>query len=281
VFLVSHPLTAEELRSQVAAVPFWWHSLDLGNGVVTRGCKTPRVLQDELAYCHLPDLCGRTVLDIGAWDGFFSFQAERLGAARVVALDHYVWSIDFSQPHPSSQLPEHVPSVRHPDDLPGKRGFDLAHRVLGSRVEPTVADFMEVDLTTLGQFDVVLYLGVLYHMRHPLLALERLAKVTRDLAVIETDAFCIPGLEDRAFCQFFETDELAGDPTNWWSPNAQAVIGMCRAAGFRKVQIQSHPRPARFRRLKMLRRRLQSLLRLSPRKDAGIYHYRLVAHAYK
>jgi len=56
---------------------------------------------------------------------------------------------------------------------------------------------------------------------------------------------------------------------------------MCRAAGFRKVQIQSHPRPARLRRLQMFRRRLQSLLRLSPRKDAGIYHYRLVAHAYK
>ena len=53
-------------------------------------------------------------------------------------------------------------------DLPGRRGFDFAHAALGSRVEPVVADFATVDLHALGAFDVVLYLGVLYHMKEPL-----------------------------------------------------------------------------------------------------------------
>ena len=277
--LMSHSFTAEDLQAQVATVPFWFHSLDLSHGVVTPGHKSPRLLQEEVEDLHLPDLRGRTILDIGAWDGFFSFQAERLGAARVVALDHYVWSIDMSQTRPASQLVEHFPHMWRPDTLPGKRGFDLAHAVFGSRVETRVADFMDVDLATLGQFDVVLYLGVLYHQRHPLQALERVAKVTRDVAIIETEAVNIPGLEDRAFCQFFESDELAGDPSNWWAPNAQALIGLCRAAGFRKVEVQVQ-RGLTLKGVKRFAGRLRNVMRLEPAKDRGLGRYRLVAHAY-
>jgi len=276
---MSHSYTAEEIQERVAAVPFWFHSIDLGHGVVTPGHKSLRLLQEEVANCHLPDLRGRTVLDIGAWDAFFSFQAERLGAARVVALDHYVWSIDMSQTFPASQLAEHDPQRWRPDTLPGKRGFDLSHKLLGSLVEPRVADFMEVDLATLGQFDVVLYLGVLYHQRHPLQALERVAKVTRDLAVIETEAVNIPGLEDRAFCQFFESDELAGDTSNWWAPNAQALISLCRAAGFRKVEVQVQ-RVFTWKGVKKVAGQLRNVMRLGPPKDRGLGRYRLVAHAH-
>jgi tRNA (mo5U34)-methyltransferase len=237
-------------------------------------------LEDQLAQCQLPDLRGRTVLDIGAWDGFFSFYAERNGAARVVALDHFVWSIDFSRvPVPWST--RQARDAWHHQKLPGKRGFDLAHRVLDSRVETMVADFMETDLSALGQFEIVLYLGVLYHQRHPLLALERLAQVTREVAIIETEAIAVPRFEDRAFCQFFETDELAGDSTNWWSPNARALVGMCRAAGFREVELQ-HAHPHSFRtRIHDWRKRCKARLGWGPREDAGLVRYRLVAHAFK
>ena len=78
-------------------------------------------------------------------------------------------------------------------DLPGRRGFDLAHRALESRVEPVVADFTTVDLRELGVFDIVLYLGVLYHMKEPLSCLERLRAVTGQIAVIETVAAQVPG----------------------------------------------------------------------------------------
>src|SRR5205807_7937958 len=98
-------------------------------------------LHDALPIClSLPDLQGKSVLDIGAWDGFFSFAAERAGAARVVALDHYAWSLDLGAIHARLQgvdLPtfELTPDVWLPDVLPGKQGFDLAHRALRSRVE--------------------------------------------------------------------------------------------------------------------------------------------------
>ena len=77
-----------QLEKMAESVDFWWHSIDLGQGVVTKGAKTPETLQHELESLRLPDLRDKTVLDIGAWDGFFSFEAERRGARHVVALDH-------------------------------------------------------------------------------------------------------------------------------------------------------------------------------------------------
>ena len=137
--------------------------------------------------------------------------------------------------------------------LPGRQRFDLSREVLGSRVEAVVADFMRLDTAELGRFDVVLFLGVLYHLESPLEGLYRLAQVTGDLAVIETEAVAMPGYEDRALCEFFESDELQDDPTNWWVPNMRALLGMCRAAGFASVEpVQGPPqsllkRPLRYR----------------------------------
>src|SRR5439155_2446307 len=114
-----------------------------------------------------------------------------------------------------------------------KRGFDTAHRARRSTVESRVADFMTMPLDEC--FDVVLFLGVLYHMKDPLGSLERVAAVTKNLAVIETEAMVVPG-HARALCEFLESDELAGDVTNWWVPNEAALLGLCRAAGFARVE---------------------------------------------
>lgn len=269
---MSTVVAASDKQQLVDEVGYWWHSIDLGDGVITPGWKSPRILQRELANFRLPNLAGRTVLDIGAWDGYFSFQAERLGAERVVALDHFAWSIDRKTRNNASRRrdmrvseklsPDQNVDCWRPDELPGRRGFDLAREKLGSEVEPVVADFMKTDLAELGQFDVVLFSGVLYHMRHPLLALERLAQVTGELAVIETAAVWTD--RRRAWCEFFETNELGNDHTNWWTPNEKALIGMCRAAGFRRVDILVRPTwSVRFK----------SRLRRAT--------YRLFAHAYK
>ncbi len=90
-------MDAAELQKAVAQVPRWWHSIDLGNGIVTPGIKTPAIHQQELASWRLMDLHGKTVLDVGAWDGYYAFEAERRGAKRVVAVDHYVWSVDWAK----------------------------------------------------------------------------------------------------------------------------------------------------------------------------------------
>jgi len=261
---------ARELCDRVAGIPFWFHSIDLGMGVVTPGHKPRELHERELASLRLPDLPGKSVLDIGAWDGFYSFAAERLGAARVVALDHHVWGLDreaknrykaeceekgIPQRHPSR-----IPGLWRFDELPGKRGFDLAHAVLRSRVEAVVGDLMRVEPESLGQFDVVLYLGVLYHMENPLESLRRVRQLTKAIAIIETEAVAIGGHHDRPLCEFFPvTAQLLDDPTNFWAPNAPALIGLCETAGFGRVVLLNTP----------------------PTPDSGqIARYRLVAHAF-
>ena len=241
------------VRAAVAAVPGWFHSVDVGGGVLTPGHKSNETLGGELALLGLPDLHGLSVLDIGAWDGYFSFACERMGAQRVVALDHYAWSVDFPALHRYNQecreagrAPdphETVPGVWRPDTLPGKQGFDTARRLLGSGVESVVGDFMTMDLAALGQFDVVLFLGVLYHLREPFEALRRLATVTRGLAVVESVCVVVPGMEHHAIAEFLESDELNGDPTNWWAPNRKALMAFARAAGFGRVECPVAPPP--------------------------------------
>jgi tRNA (mo5U34)-methyltransferase len=245
--------STEELQREIDAIPYWWHSIDLGDGVVTPGKMAALArmdgracMQQALGILRLPDLRGKSVLDIGAWDGFYSFEAERQGASRVVALDHYVWSVDWEAAGRSGSTasPHERAEAWQPERLPGKRGFDLAHRELGSSVEAVVGDFMTMDLEPLGRFDVVMFLGVLYHLHNPFAAIERLTQVTAGLVVIESEAVAFPGMEHLALCEFFESDERAGDATNWWAPNMQALTGMCRAAGFEQVEVVVGPPPA-------------------------------------
>jgi len=247
--------TREELEAASASwAGRWWHSIDLGEGVVTPGAKPLETMRREVDQLGLPDdLSGKSVLDIGTWDGGFSFEMERRGADRVVALDHYMWSIDIPaqqeelnrcsasgvQPRPWDQ----IPTVWRPDDLPGRGGFDAARRALDSKVEPVVGDFQEMDITALDQFDVVLYLGVLYHVHDPFRALQRLAKVTKELALIETELVAIPGAEHYGAWEFIGGDDLNRDPTNWWIPNRTGLVSILRAAGFAKVEMAEGPTP--------------------------------------
>lgn len=258
------------LFDKVAAVPFWFHSVDLGHGVVTPGLKSPELHERELASLCLPDLRGKSVLDVGAWDGFYSFAAERLGAARVVALDHHVWGLDREAKHRykaecrekgiPQQHPSLIPELWRFDELPGKRGFDLARKALQSRVEAVVGDLMRVEPESVGKFDVVLYLGVLYHMESPLESLKRVRRLTKEVAVIETEAVAVGGFGERPLCEFFPpAAKLSDDPTNFWAPNAPALAGLCEAAGFNRVKLlTAAPAPRRGR----------------------IARYRLVAHAF-
>jgi tRNA (mo5U34)-methyltransferase len=283
-------MDTDELHARIEAAGPWWHSIELAPGVVTPGGKSQELLRAEVAALRLDDLDlrGKTVIDIGAWDGFYSFEAERRGAARVVALDHFIWSIDIAKAGQYGQscrergVPveplETVPGLWCPDTLPGKRGFDLAHAVLGSRVEPRVGDLMSEDPASIGQFDVALFLGVLYHLRNPLGGLMRLAALTREVAIIESHAILLPGHESKAFCEFHEGSALNHDPSNWWVPNENALLGMCRAAGFRKVErVNEKPAepPPRERTI------AQRLRGRPPKRARGPIEYRAIVHAWK
>ena len=273
-------VSAQEVRRRVDLVPFWFHSIDVGHGIITPGKKSADVQRAELESLRIPDVTGKTVLDIGAFDGFYSFEAERRGAASVTALDHYVWSMDleahdrhWQESRARGEVPRAYQEMPYwkPSELPGKRGFDTAHELRRSGVRTVVADFMEMDLEALGTFDVVLFLGVLYHMQNPLESLKRVAAVTREVAVIETQAMAVPGLEDRAVCQFFESNELNYDVSNWWAPNRLALEGMCRAAGFKRVDTIARHKARPIDHLRRARRIGRPT----------INHYRAVVHAWK
>jgi tRNA (mo5U34)-methyltransferase len=239
-----------DLRQRVDEIK-WWHRIDLGQGIVTPGRDpTPQ----KLERLKLPDLTGKTVLDVGAWDGFFSFEAERQGARRVLATDSFCWS---------------GPGVGT------KAGFELAREVLSSNVEDREIDVLDLSPENVGVFDVVLFLGVLYHMRHPMLALEKVAGVTGELLVVETAVDMLH--VRRPSMAFYPGGELKGDPTNWVGPNPAAVRGMLQSVGFRKVEVVY--RDSIFRQVgRALRNKLKDR---RPYLLRGLVQGRIVCHAWR
>lgn len=227
----------------------WFHSIDLGQGIVTPGRTDPG--KQTLPRLGLPaDLNGKTVLDIGAWDGFFSFESERRRAKRVLATDSHAW-------------------------WTRKPAFELARRALGSHVEDFDIDVMDLAPDRIGTFDLVLFLGVLYHLRHPLLALEKVFSVTGSHLILET----VVDLTWTSYpaMRFYPGDELAGDASNWFGPNPAAVVGMLKAVGFRKVEIVS----AQYRPL--LYRIGRAILKRRMYKPfwPAIQNDRIVVHAWR
>lgn len=246
---------------------FWYHSIGLGTET-TPGQKSPELLDQEWNELGVPALHGKTLLDIGAWDGYFSFRGEREGAARVVALDHYVWCTRlveqqayYRQTRESGEayLAPHLnPSMWDPRGLPGRAGFDLARSRLESQVEAAVVDFANDDLSGLGTFDVVIFAGVLYHLEDPMGAIRRLASLTNEVAIIRTVAVHVPRVSS-AMWEFYPGAELEGDSSNWWAPNRLALEGAVMAAGFRSCVCRSH----------------------TPTADDGVVRYILTVQAWK
>ncbi len=274
-----------ELQAQADQLG-WYHTIDLGHGVVTKGIGVQPTGSEIL-----PDVSGKSVLDIGAWDGKFSFLAENGGANRVVALDHYAWGVDFAAR--GAYWNECIAAGTLPDqsrdetdfwrpDLPGRRGFEFAAAALSSKVEPVVADFQTVDLDQLGQFDVVLYLGVLYHMKEPLTCLERVRSVTKEVAVIETEAVHFQNLEHEVLLQFHAGSTLRTDFGNWYVVTIAALHNLCRAAGFTEVRtVHGPPGPVTEPRPPVkvrLGRRLADIA--PPSASAPSENYRAIVHAY-
>ena len=245
------PFTKDELQRRADALR-WYHAIDLGQGVVTRGVDNS---PERLARLRLPDrLDGRSVLDIGAWDGFFSFEAERRGASRVVAADHYAWhGVGWATGQ-------------------GKAGFEFARAALQSRVEDVDVDVLDLSPERLGAFDVVFFLGVLYHVPNPLLALERVSSVTRDLLILETVVDMV-GIS-RPAAAFYPGRELNADPTNWWGPNHAAVAGMLRAVGFMRVEVITPARSAPYRAARAIYHQLKGKnpLVAAFRQDRAVFH---------
>ncbi|MEO1086309.1 MAG: class I SAM-dependent methyltransferase [Acidobacteriota bacterium] len=165
----SEPGLESWLREQVAEEPIWFHRLALRPDLVTPGISDPAV--DKLPYFGLPeDLSGQRVLDIGCAEGFFSFEAERRGAAEVVAIE----------PYPDS----------------GRR-FQLVKIAEGSKAILYRTNVYDLDPRAFGTFDLVLFFGVLYHLRNPMLALERIREVCTGTILVQSACEERPELGDE------------------------------------------------------------------------------------
>lgn len=208
---------AANLPADVAALR-WFHSIDLGNGIVTPGVIPLRVLKAQAAIYFADDVSGRTVLDIGAWDGFNAIEAVRRGTSRVMATDHWVWK-------------------HHP--WASRATIELARDRLAPLLE--IADIDVPDLTPerVGSFDVVLFAGVLYHVRHPLLTLEKVARLAANTLIVETHLDA--RRSRRPAMIFYPGTELNGDGSNWWGPNRPCVEAMLRDVGFEHIEYARHP----------------------------------------
>jgi tRNA (mo5U34)-methyltransferase len=206
------------IRDRIASVSFWWHQIEVAPGIFSPGKDITRA---RLEGMHLPErMEGKRVLDIGAYEGFFTFECERRGAD--------VTAMDVLDPNQS--------------------GFGVAHELLGSEARHVQQSVYNLHPEIIGQFEIVLFLGVLYHLRHPLLALDRIYDVCKDLLILESQIcdHCFidqngnplslnklsPELEKLPMAQFYPNDELNHDPSNWWSPNLIALEKMIETSGF-------------------------------------------------
>lgn len=215
----------ENLQAEMNAIQ-WFHSIDLGPEL---GC-TPGACKDDhirLKYMNMPaSLEGMTCLDVGTWDGYFAFEMEKRGAEKVVATD--IWG-DYE--------------VLGLDLHNTGRGFQFARARLNSKVEALYASVYEIDDIIWGldaeiAFDVIVYAGVLYHLKDPLESLKRINRLLAPggLLILEThlDLMKFP----RPAIALYTGDECNRDETNYCGPNPAAVEILLKWSGFNNIAFQ-------------------------------------------
>ncbi len=210
------PATVERKLNSLA----WYHWMRFRAGGRELATPTPQQRTDRiwaaLVELGLPeDMSGMRALDLGCCDGFYSFVMEQRGA-EVTSLDYR----DVSQ-----------------------GGFGVARDLIGSRIEPQVATVYELAPERIGRFDVVLFLGVLYHLRHPILALDKIRGVTQAGGMLFVESGIDPDREDPV-ATFHARDSWDGNWTNWFRPTDAAVLAWLDATEFR---VTASARPVRNR----------------------------------
>lgn len=198
-------LTPELVHTLIQTNPIWAHTIPLPFGIKTPGTLTCEEAQKHTALGIPKNLHGFTVLDVGCWDGYYSFLCEKRGAT-VTAIDSLMHRL-------------------------GSRGFDIAKDILNSKVEFHQLDVYNVE--TLNQrFDIVLYFGVYYHLKDPLLVFEKLHKITRLALLVEGHFVEALG---KPLMFFYPYGAYGGEVTMYWGANEECLKDMIRVAGFNQT----------------------------------------------
>ena len=208
------PARVDALREYIAGEKRWFHCFEFNDGLTTPGYDPSA---KKLHHLMLPSrLDGLSVLDIGAYDGYFSFHAKARGAARVVACDDFVWRLD---------------------NVPARTNLHTVRTALDLHVEDVVCAAERLPEVFKDPFDITLFLGVLYHAPDMLQYLHSVFAVTKTVCVIET---LVDNLDvNGPSAAYYPKGVLNGDDSNNWGPNISAVIGMCQRVGFSHVEFGS------------------------------------------
>ncbi|HWF07624.1 MAG TPA: TIGR04290 family methyltransferase [Bryobacteraceae bacterium] len=220
----------EQIARRIGELGHWFQNMNLA-GIETAPDHFlgdyPAVKWGRFAHALPTDLTGKTVLDIGCNAGFYSLEMKKRGASRVLGID---------------SDPAYLAQARFAAET---TGLEIEFRQLSI-----------YDIGALGErFDLVLFMGVLYHLRHPLLALDLIYEhAASDLLVFQSmqrgSSEVMPTRPDYSFWEtgifaepgypamYFVERRYANDPTNWWIPNRACVEAMLRSAGF---EILTHP----------------------------------------
>ena len=220
---------AEELCRKIEK-SYWYHRIDLPYGVVTPGWAP----LNQQAYRIPERLDKMRVLDVGAWDGYWTFEALKRGASEVVAID------DFSD----------FLGILENKDRHAWENFDLCRDIFGYNEEKCKRFDMSVyDVTEdkLGRFDIVFFFGTLYHLRYPLLALDRLSALCNreiyvESAILDDFSPYSGGIgsgypnENQIVMEFYPGKEYGNNSTNWWAPTLRCLARMVLSSGFNNVK---------------------------------------------
>ncbi len=196
----------------------WRHCIQLPEGM-TKGSKN--TLIDLQQFKFPSDLFqDKTVLDVGSDDGYFSFYSESHGAKEVCAIDPYRYGFD--------------------NRWSGKDGFNYAREQLNSKVKDQFIQLEEISPDSVGMWDVVLFLGVFYHLPHPTIILDNISKCCKQTLVLETliDPYCetlkVPSL--KFYPEGFKNQDGTVDRTTYWTPNTLWLNQYLKRIGFRQVE---------------------------------------------
>lgn len=212
----------------------WYHTIDLGHGLTSRGYYDLRPVVDR--YGIPTSLRGMEVLDVGTGDGFFAFEMERRGADRVTAIDvARIGDCDFV-PHMQARLGGYADSDHWP------RHFRMAAAMRGSRVRYQHCSVYDLSPYTVGTFDLVFCGSLLLHLQNPLQALHAIRSVTREMAIVESaiDPEFEEKFPGRPLVSFgYQGEETnPGENTAYWILSGAALDKMLRYAGFTDVEPQ-------------------------------------------
>jgi tRNA (mo5U34)-methyltransferase len=209
-----------ELRAEAGRYP-WYHTIELGGGVVTEGMFDHRPVLDR--YPIPADLTGKTCLDVATMDGFWAFEMERRGAESVTA-------IDLEDPDdldwPTSLRAGHDKTM---DETKADR-FELAKSALGSNVERVLLSAYDLS-PALGTFDFVFCGDLLLHLKDPITPVENIRSVCRESAVIANVIKRFRFNEKRAMAELDGIDHF-----EWWVTNLEGLVRIVKAAGFSHVE---------------------------------------------